>query len=174
MPSMSSDEYARLLRIPPPRGTPYSVAIENSELPGRSKVYRHWRFVDRILETLDPAVTTGHELFEVATHSKTNQRCLGYRPYNKKEQKYEGYQWLSYADVQERRRKFGIGLVDVHFRSGISASGYGVGLWSQNRVEWQIADLGCMSQSLFTVSLYETLGPDTTQYVRSPSIYQFQ
>ena len=58
---------------------------------------------------------------------------------------------------------------------------YGVGLWCQNRPEWQITgalprnqdcpasltaiDLACMSQSLFTVSLYETLGPDTTDYI---------
>jgi long-chain acyl-CoA synthetase len=28
-----------------------------------------------------------------------------------------------------------------------------------------IVDLGCMSQSLFTVSIYDTLGPDTTEYI---------
>src|ERR1700729_2614215 len=26
-------------------------------------------------------------------------------------------------------------------------------------------DLGCMSQSLFTVSIYDTLGPETTEYI---------
>jgi long-chain acyl-CoA synthetase len=28
-----------------------------------------------------------------------------------------------------------------------------------------VVDLGCMSQSLFTVSIYDTLGPDTTEYI---------
>jgi long-chain acyl-CoA synthetase len=28
-----------------------------------------------------------------------------------------------------------------------------------------IVDLGCMSQSLFTVSIYDTLGPETTEYI---------
>src|SRR4051812_15197470 len=28
-----------------------------------------------------------------------------------------------------------------------------------------VADLGCVSQSLFTVSIYDTLGPDTTEYI---------
>ena len=32
----------------------------------------------------------------------------------------------------------------------------------------RITDLACMSQSLFTVSLYDTLGPDTTQYIINP------
>lgn len=29
----------------------------------------------------------------------------------------------------------------------------------------QITDLGCMSQSLYSVSLYETLGPETTEFI---------
>jgi len=34
------------------------------------------------------------------------------------------------------------------------------------RGDWLIiVDLGCMSQSLFTVSIYDTLGPDTTEYI---------
>ena len=41
---------------PPPPGAPYSVSLEGSELPGRSQVYRHWRFKDALLETLDPEV----------------------------------------------------------------------------------------------------------------------
>src|SRR5690349_13067609 len=28
-----------------------------------------------------------------------------------------------------------------------------------------VLDLGCMSQSLFTVSIYDTLGPETTEYI---------
>lgn len=47
----------------------------------------------------------------------------------------------------------------------MTAQNYGVGLWCQNRPEWQITDLACMSQSLFTVSIYDTLGPDTTEYI---------
>lgn len=31
----------------------------------------------------------------------------------------------------------------------------------------QLTDLGCISQSLYTVSLYETLGPETTEYIIS-------
>lgn len=44
---------------PPPKGQPYSVPIPGSEAPGRTAVYRHWRFKDQpLLETLDPAVHT--------------------------------------------------------------------------------------------------------------------
>lgn len=41
---------------PPPPGSPYSVPLQGSDTPGRSQVYRHWRFTEKLLETLDPAV----------------------------------------------------------------------------------------------------------------------
>lgn len=44
------------LRSPPPKGTPYSVALPGSEKPGRSKVYRAWNMQKELLTTLDPQV----------------------------------------------------------------------------------------------------------------------
>ena len=49
---------ANEIRTPPPPGAPYSVALEGSEESGRSKIYRHWRFKDGLLHTLDPQVCT--------------------------------------------------------------------------------------------------------------------
>jgi long-chain acyl-CoA synthetase len=42
------------LQPPPKRGNPYAVALPGSKIEGRSEVYRHWRFADGLLETLDP------------------------------------------------------------------------------------------------------------------------
>jgi long-chain acyl-CoA synthetase len=55
---MSAVVQARIkeLSVPPPPGMPYSVPLPGSEIEGRSKVYRHWRFTDAMLKTLDPAV----------------------------------------------------------------------------------------------------------------------
>lgn len=49
-------ERAKGLNVPPPVGSPYSVSLPNSEQPGRSAVYRHWRCQDKLLERLDPEV----------------------------------------------------------------------------------------------------------------------
>ncbi|ORY32192.1 hypothetical protein BCR39DRAFT_524520 [Naematelia encephala] len=43
--------------------------------------------------------------------------------------------------------------------------GWGVGLWSQNREEWQVVDLAAHAYGLVTASLYETLGPDVARYI---------
>lgn len=48
---------AKQIYASPPVGSPYSVALPNSEIPGRTAVYRHWRFQDGLLKTLDPNVS---------------------------------------------------------------------------------------------------------------------
>jgi long-chain acyl-CoA synthetase len=104
-------------------------------------------------------------MFEVTALRIPNSPCLGWRPYDPAKKVYGPYEWMDYATVQKRRANFGVGLVEIHKQAGISESKYGVGLWSQNRPESQITDLACMSQSLFTVSLYDTLGAEASEYI---------
>ncbi|KAL9031644.1 MAG: hypothetical protein Q9196_000358 [Gyalolechia fulgens] len=88
---------------------------------------------------------------------------------------------MDYATVQLRRANFGVGIVQINKQAGVTESRYGVGLWCLNRPEWQLtgsqtltqwparltgfADLACMSQSLYSVSIYDTLGPSATEYI---------
>lgn len=44
-----------------------------------------------------------------------------------------------------------------------------VALWSANRPEWQIADLGILHAGLATVAIYQTLAPDQVRYLLSHS-----
>jgi long-chain acyl-CoA synthetase len=132
--------YVALLQQPPPVGAPYSLPIPGSELEGRSAIYRHWRFVDGPLgNTVDPNVTTAHEMFESSAKRVPNARCLGSRPWDSVSKTFGKYEWITYAQVAERRRNFGVGLVEVHKQLGVTQDKYGVGLWCQNRPEWQIA-----------------------------------
>jgi long-chain acyl-CoA synthetase len=101
----------------------------------------------------------------LSAKKRPNARCLGRRAWDPVTKTFGKYEWATYQETAQRRRNFGIGLVELHKKAGISEEKYGVGLWCQNRPEWQITDLGCMSQSLFTVSIYDTLGPDTTEYI---------
>jgi long-chain acyl-CoA synthetase len=152
---------------PPPPGSPYGVSIPGTEREGRSAVYRHWRLRDQpLLETLDPEIQTLHDVFEASVRKFPNNRCLGNRAWVPATGTWEDkFEWLTYAQVAERRKNFGAGIVEVHKAINHPKDKYAVGLWSQNRPEWQITDLALTSQSLFTVSLYETLGPDATEYI---------
>ncbi|CAD0091907.1 unnamed protein product [Aureobasidium mustum] len=52
------------LREGPPKGSPFSVAMRGSQVPGRSSIYRNWKFQDALLTTLDPKITTIHDMFQ--------------------------------------------------------------------------------------------------------------
>ncbi|POS85977.1 hypothetical protein EPUL_002948 [Erysiphe pulchra] len=150
--TLTGEAYARFLRIPPPLGSPYSLPVPGSEKEGRTPVYRHWRFVDKpLLKTMNPKVLTVHDCFNDALRKFRNNRCLG-----------TGHGMLP---PTVRRENFGKGLVELHKDLDVTEQKYGVGIWSQNRPEWQIADLACMSQSLYSVSIYDTLGPEATEHI---------
>lgn len=153
------------LQQPPAKGQPYSVPIPGSEKPGRSAVYRQWKTQKELLVTLDPAITTVHEMFESTANRIPNARCLGVRKYDAKTKSFGAFEWIDYGTVQRRRANLGVGIVELHKKYGHNGQKYGVGLWCQNRPEWQITDLACASQSLYSVSIYDVLGPDATEYI---------
>ncbi len=52
-------ERAKQIYAPPPVGCPFGVPLPSSEQPGRSAVYRHWKFQDELLKSMDPNVGEG-------------------------------------------------------------------------------------------------------------------
>jgi len=162
-----TEAYIKTISQPPPPGSPYALPIPGTERPNRTPVYRHWRFQNGpLLETFDPAHQTLHDLFEASVANNGNSQCLGWRPWNATTKTWEPkYTWITYNEVAQRRTNLGAGIIELHKRIGVTDEQYGVGLWSQNRAEWQIAELALVSQALFPVSLYETLGPETSEYI---------
>lgn len=49
-------ERAKQIYEPPSIGAPYAVPLPDSEQSGRSAVYRHWRFQNGLLKSMDPNV----------------------------------------------------------------------------------------------------------------------
>lgn len=135
--------YYKKLSTPPPPGTPYGLPIPGSERPNRSAVYRHWAVRDEpLLTSIDPETQTTHDLFDKSSQKWPSARCLGTRHWNPAAQAWEDkYDWLSYAEVDVRRKNFGAGIVEIHQRINYTPDKYGVGLWSPNRAEWQITGM---------------------------------
>ncbi|KAA8647552.1 hypothetical protein EYZ11_010878 [Aspergillus tanneri] len=157
---------AEELRQEPPKGIPYAIALPGTEKPGRSKVYRAHNTQKELVKSLDPKVLTSHDAFESTANRVPKNHCLGWRPYNPATKTYGPYQWIDYQTVQKRRADFGAGLVELHLKHDCHHPGqYGIGLWCQNRPEWQITDLACMSQGLYSVSIYDVLASDATEYI---------
>lgn len=132
--------YINDLSTPPPAGAPHAVALPGTEKPNRSAIYRHWRFADQpLIETLDPAVRTLHDLFEASAQQFPRNACLGSRKWLPATQSWDDkFSWMTYGEVAERRKNFGAGLAEIHSRINYEKQrGYAIGLWSQNRPEWQ-------------------------------------
>ena len=131
---------AKFLKNPPPPGSPHCLPVPGSEREGRTAVYRHWRFVDTpLLQTVDPRILSSHDSFELAAKKRPNGRCLGSRPWDPVTKTFGKYTWMTYGETALRRKNFGAGLVELHKKAGITTEKYGVGLWCQNRPEWQIS-----------------------------------
>lgn len=77
----------------------------------------------------------------VSANQFPNKQCLGARPYDPLSKTFGQYQWETYATVQQRRTNLGRGLVELHKEAGVTGIQYGIGLWCQNRPEWQIVGM---------------------------------
>ncbi|XP_041485276.1 long-chain-fatty-acid--CoA ligase 1-like [Lytechinus variegatus] len=102
-------------------------------------------------------VTTYYEGFLRGERVSNDGPCLGYRPDGD-----SPYKWMSYSQVRRKAHYFGSALVEKGFTATNDSM---IGIFSQNRPEWVISDLGCMAFSMVTVPLYSTLGPKGYEYI---------
>jgi long-chain acyl-CoA synthetase len=80
---------------------------------------------------------------------------------------WSGYSWQTYGQIAARRLDFGRGLMYLHDELlGLNPQEkFHLGIYAQNRAEWVIADLGSQLFSNATVALYDTLGPETSEFI---------
>jgi long-chain acyl-CoA synthetase len=74
-------------------------------------------------------------------------KCLGRRPWDSKSKSFGAYVWEDYKTIHERRKNLGAGLKILHERVGVVDGKYGVGLFCNNRPEWQITGMRLASES---------------------------
>eukprot|EP00005_Dracoamoeba_jomungandri_P000521 CAMPEP_0174254172 /NCGR_PEP_ID=MMETSP0439-20130205/3517_1 /TAXON_ID=0 /ORGANISM="Stereomyxa ramosa, Strain Chinc5" /LENGTH=671 /DNA_ID=CAMNT_0015335623 /DNA_START=35 /DNA_END=2047 /DNA_ORIENTATION=- len=126
-------------------------------------IHRNPASVDHLLEypTFDGygPVRTLYENFKRGCELFHQCSCLGTRRYM--EDGTRGpYEWMTFKEVKETTEKFSSGLLNLGLKAGDK-----LGMFSINRWEVIISDLSCYSNSFVTVSLYDTLGEDSVEYV---------
>ena len=72
-------ERAQQIALPPPAGSPYGVPVPNSEQSDRSAVYRHWRFQNELLKSMDPNVCGKIDRMNMLAVYLTNFMCRSQR-----------------------------------------------------------------------------------------------
>ncbi|CAA7267913.1 unnamed protein product [Cyclocybe aegerita] len=144
-----------------------SVAVPGTKRPGQTAHYRNgiWGLIDEntpgVLKTLD-------EIWDVGLKVGKNTPFLGERRVvSTNPLKFAPtYTWLTYGEVDTRRKYVGSALHSF-FQSGELGGGEfpTVGIWAANRPEWQIVDIALQSYQKVSVSLYDTLGKDSVEYI---------
>ncbi|KAJ2916843.1 hypothetical protein MD484_g3554, partial [Candolleomyces efflorescens] len=155
---------------PWPEVRPYDkqgVAVPGTKRPGQSAHYRNgaWGLID---ENTPNSLVTLDQVFQDGLKLGKDRDFLGWRPIvSKRPLKFApGYSWVTYGEADQRRQYIGSALHTL-FQNGQLGGGDlpTVGIWSQNRPEWQLVDIALHSYNKVGVSLYDTLGKDSVEYI---------
>mmetsp|Transcript_3549 Transcript_3549/g.8031 ORF Transcript_3549/g.8031 Transcript_3549/m.8031 type:complete len:561 (-) Transcript_3549:609-2291(-) len=143
----------------------YSVALpENAATDHDFRVRRSIHSPHRLVEGLAAPfahVRTLYDLLESSLTRFSNERYLGQRVEDANGNPGK-YTWLTYSQIGEARTALGSGLLHLGVQPGSN-----VGIYSVNCVEWSITDHACHAYSMVPVPLYDTLGPDSVQFICS-------
>ncbi|KAI8849064.1 hypothetical protein BC829DRAFT_392780 [Chytridium lagenaria] len=115
-----------------------------------------------------PQIKTMYDAFQSGKRISGNRPCFGHRPTTRDPVtgavKSEGYVWQTYNQIAERRINFGCGLNKIN-QDAVKVDKFNLAIYAVNRPEWMIADLAAHCFSWTTVALYDTLGPETTEFI---------
>ncbi|KAG2232064.1 hypothetical protein BDF21DRAFT_492852 [Thamnidium elegans] len=141
--------------------------VPGSKVPGSTGIYRNSNH-RTIVSSFSPKVKTMIDIFNNGLNISKDRPCMGVRSVKNEQTGERGpYVWQTYRQVNHRITNFGSGLLNYlnHTMNDTRTQQIPIGIWSVNRPEWAITDLACASYNNYTVALYDTLGPDTVEFV---------
>lgn len=104
--------------------------------------------------------STLYDCFVRSAQLYPHNKMLGTRGYDNVKKQATGYEWISYSVAYDKCDRLQSGLVQLGLKPYDR-----VGLYSINRAEWTLLEYASYFQSMIPVPLYDTLGPDTTEYI---------
>lgn len=159
------------IRINAKIGKLQAIELPNSKKDGYSGIYRATHAPDRLISTMHPKITSVVEAFEACSNAHPLEDAMGERVFDFANKKWlPEFKFINYSTAAIKRINIGKGLADlVQDLSGLDArkERYCIGIYGPNCINWLLTDLGAQTQSLPTVCLYDTLGPESTEYIIS-------
>lgn len=162
-----------------------AVPLPGTETEGYSAIYRNKKATGGLISVPHPSVRTVKDVFDLATAVYPKAPCLGTK-HKAPDGKLLPYKWESYEEIHRAALNFGAGVFFVlnnnpfvtesechrkisQHKSVVANSemSFVMTLYSHNTREWCIADLACASYSITNTALYDTLGPESTEYILS-------
>ena len=151
---------------------PYQYAAFKTEpKPGESGILVHPDSIKSLTRKNYIDRYTQIDCVEYYKAKRPNSNCLGTRQYNPKTKKYENYTWKSWAQVYDLATLFLYGITKFNLCPEISIDDDKnnkmrfVGIYSRTREEWMIGSLGCQLDSITIVTIYDTLGMNSMEFI---------
>ncbi|KAM9901371.1 hypothetical protein OXX79_004581 [Metschnikowia pulcherrima] len=188
-PKETGVSYEQVLsKYVPLKGFSNASGVPGSAQNGYSPVFRS-NAVGSVKKTLFPELNTYFALWENAVACFGDKPALASRPFNYNTKISEPrYVTETFAQVDEKKRSFGAGFlhllqhspykkssieshvkIDRHFENCQSYNAENLSfvltIYSANRAEWVITDLACVAYSVTNTVLYDTLGPNASEYI---------
>lgn len=140
----------------------------NEDTSNKSQTYRSSLAPSKLVTCVDHKLRTFFDHFMFSVRMWPHNDFLGTRIYHEGQGWSNKYHFQTYKQVAERVHNFGSGIltiVNMKLSRPITVNNFIVSILSHNSPEWVITDLACQSLSLTNTSLYETLGPSTSEYI---------
>lgn len=104
-----------------------------------------------------PPLNSSYDFLKISTERHPDADCLGWRASDASDAPFE---WWSYSKVLEYSDALGRALASKGLTKGDK-----VGMYAKNCAQWTLIQYAIMSQGLIVVPIYDTLGPNTVEYV---------
>ena len=144
------------------RGPPYSRLVPHTATATSGPIFRSYK-ASLLGETNLKGSSTLHESFSLCVEKVPNNPCLGERVMDPPSA--GPFVFRSYSCVGKIVQEFASGMVKEGLLEANDESLRVLGIYMKNNSSWTIAEYACYSQSVTTVPLYDTLGPDTVEFI---------
>ncbi|KAF1334298.1 Long-chain-fatty-acid-coa ligase, partial [Globisporangium splendens] len=109
-----------------------------------------------------PEAESSFHSFQVTCQQHADLPCFGTRPIVNGEA--QAYVWVTYAQVYSRVVNAGSGMMHLGLLPKVDTSRM-IAIYMKNCMEWVIAEQAAYMCDAIAVALYDSLGPDSTEYI---------
>ena len=154
---------------------PFQYGVFTTEKkPGETSILRRPDTLNALAKTNKINRNTQVDCVEYYKNLRPNSDFLGTRQYDSKNKKYTKYIWKSWSQIYDLSKLFlyGITKLDLCQEIKVNDESLGgekimrfMGIYARNREEWIVGSLGCQMDSITIVTLYDTLGINSIEFI---------
>ena len=154
---------------------PFQYGVFTTEKkPGETPILRRPDTLNALVKINKINRNTQVDCVEYYKNLRPNSDFLGTRQYDSKNKKYTKYIWKSWSQIYDLSKLFlyGITKLDLCQEIKVNDESLGgekimrfMGIYARNREEWIVGSLGCQMDSITIVTLYDTLGINSIEFI---------